>query len=73
MGLLREKNKMADCWEHVSRPLLCNNAFQNVSHFRDIRGEKLIVLAPKIPNYVTFDLNNCIIRFGLSRATFLLL
>ena len=28
---------------------------------------------PKFPNYVTFDLNNCIIRFGSSRAIFLLL
>ena len=45
---------------HDSKQLLFNNAFQNVCRFRDIRGQRLIVLAPKIPNYVTFDLNNCI-------------
>ena len=32
-----------------------NNAFQNVSCFRDIQGQQFIVLAPKIPYYVTKD------------------
>ena len=73
MGPLIEKNKIAYRWEHDSKQLLFNNAFQNVSRIRDIRGQRFIVLAPKIPNYVTFDLNNGIIRFRLSRATFLLL
>ena len=73
MGPLSEKMKISYCGEHDSKQLLFNNAFQNVCRFRDIRGQKIDVLAPKIPNYVTFDLNHCIIRFRLSRATFLLL
>ena len=73
MGPLSEKMKIAYRWEHDSKQLLFNNAFKNVCRFRDIRGQRFIVLAPKIPNYVTFDLNNGIIRFRLSRATFLLL
>ena len=70
MGPHSEKMKTAYCWEHDSKQLLFNNAFQNVCRFRDIRGQRFAVLAPKIPNYVIFDLNNCIIRFRLSRGTF---
>ena len=36
---------------------MLNNAFQNVCRFRDIRGQRFAVLAPKIPYYVTYDLN----------------
>ena len=28
------------------------NAFQNVCRFRDIKGKKIAVLAPKISNYL---------------------
>ena len=59
--------------EYDSEQHLLNNAFQNVCRFRDIRGQRFNVLAPKIPYYVTFDLNSCINRFRLLRATFLFL
>ena len=36
---------------------MLNNAFQNVSRFRGIRGQIFAVLAPKIPYYVTYDLD----------------
>ena len=73
MGSFIGNSKNAYCLEHHFKQLLLYNAFQNVCRFRDIGGQRFVVLAPKIPNYVTFDLNNCIIRFRLSRATFLLL
>ena len=65
--------KKASCKNHDSEQLLFNNAFQNVCRFRDIRGQRSAVLAPKIPYYVTDDLNFGINRLKLSRATFLLL
>ena len=61
--------KIASCWEHHSKQLLFNNAFQNVWRFRDKRGQIFVVLAPKIPYYVTFDLDFEMIRMRLSKAT----
>ena len=46
-----------------------NNDFQNVSRFRDKRGQIFAVLAPKTPYYVTYDLDFDMIRSRLSRAT----
>ena len=60
---------MASCLDHDSEQLLFNNAFQNVCRFRDIQGETFVVLAPKIPYYVTCDLDYDMIRLRLSRAT----
>ena len=37
---------------------------------RYIRGKNFPVLDPKIPKYVTFDVNNCISKLRLSKATF---
>ena len=48
---------------------MLNNAFQNVSRFRGIRGIIFAVLAPKIPYYVTYDLDFDMMRWRLSRAT----
>ena len=62
MGPLSVKMKIAYCSEHDSKQLLFNNAFQNVCRFRDIRGQKFAILAPKIPYYVTYDLDFDIIR-----------
>ena len=39
MGPFIEKLKNAYCWEHDSKQLSLNNAFQNVSRFRDLRGQ----------------------------------
>ena len=39
----------------------------------DKRGQRFSVLAPKIPQYVTYDLNYDMIRLRLARATILLL
>ena len=73
MGPLSKKIKIVYCWEQDSKQLSLNNAFQNVCPFRDIRGQRFAVLAPKIPYYVTYDLDFDMIRLRLSRATFLLL
>ena len=69
MGPLIKKMKIVYCWEHNSKQLSLNNAFQNVSRFRDIRGQRFAVLAPKIPYYVTYDLDFDMIRLRLSIAT----
>ena len=61
--------KKASCKNHDSEQLLFNNAFQNVCRFRDIRGQRSAVLAPKIPYYVTYDLDFDMIRLRLSIAT----
>ena len=53
-----------------SRKYYSKDLFFNTSCFRDIGGKQFIVLVLKIYNYVTFDLNHCISRFRLSRATF---
>ena len=37
--------------------------------FWDIRGQRFAVLAPKIPYYVTYDLDFDMMRLRLSRAT----
>ena len=55
MGPFIEKFKIAYCWEHDSKQLSLSNAFQNVCHFRDIRGQISADLAPKIPYYVRYD------------------
>ena len=49
-GRLEKKLKMVSCSD---QQLLFNNAFQNVCHFRDIRGQRFVVLVPQIPHYVT--------------------
>ena len=69
MGPLSKKMKIAYCWEHDSKQLTLSNAFQNVSRFRGIRGQIFAVLAPKIPYYVTYDLDFDMMRSRLSRAT----
>ena len=61
--------KKASCKNHDSEQLLFNNAFQNVSRFRDKRGEIFAGLAPKTLYYVTYDLNFDMMRSRLSRAT----
>ena len=59
----REKRKkIAYCWEHDSKQLLLNNVFRNVCRFRDIRGQRFVVLAPKILYYVIYDQNFDMIR-----------
>ena len=40
---------------------------------QDIRGQRFSVLAPKIPNYITYDLKYGMIRLRLAKATILLL
>ena len=65
--------EIASCLDHDFKQLLFNNAFQNVCRFRDIRSQSFAVLAPKIPYYVTYDLDFDMIRLRMSRATFLLL
>ena len=69
MGPLGKEMKIVYCWEHDSKQLSLNNAFQNVCRFRDIRGQRFAVLAPKIPYYVTYDLDYDMIRLRLSIAT----
>ena len=69
MGPFIEKLKIAYCWEHDSKQLSLSNAFQNVCRFRDIRGQISADLAPKIPYYVTYDLDFDMMRSRLSRAT----
>ena len=64
---------MASSSDHDSKQLLFNNAFQNVCRFRDIRGQRFVVLAPKIPYYVTYDLDFDMMRLRWSRATVSLL
>ena len=59
--------------DHDSKQLLFNNAFQNVCRFRENRGQRFAVLAPKIPCYVTKDLNVDKMRLRWSRATVRLL
>ena len=56
----------------ISINLFCN-IFQNVSYFQDIRGQGFAVFAPKIPYYVTYDLNHIMVKFTISKATYLLL
>ena len=58
---------MASSSDHDSKQLLFNNAFQNVSRFRDKQDQIFAVLAPKIPYYVTYDLDFDMMRFRLSR------
>ena len=60
---------MASSSDHDSKQLLFNNAFQNICRFRDIRGQRFTVLVPKIPYYVTYDLNVDMMRLSWSRAT----
>ena len=60
---------MASSSDNDSKQLLFNNAFQNVCRFRDTRGQSFAVLAPKIPYYVTYDLDFDMKRLRLSRAT----
>ena len=69
MGPFIEKLKIAYCWEHDSKQLWLNNAFQNVCRFRDIRGQRFAVLAPKTPYYVTYDVDFDMMRSRLSRST----
>jgi len=69
MGPFIEKLKIAYCYEHDSKQLSLSNAFQNVCRFRDIRGQISADLAPKIPYYVTYDLDFDMMRSRLSRAT----
>ena len=61
--------KIAYGWQHNSKQLLFNNAFQNDCGFRDKRGQTFDVLAPKIPYYVIYDLDFDMTRLKLSRAT----
>ena len=61
--------EIASCLDHDFKQLLFNNAFQNVCRFRDIRGQKCAVLAPKIPYYVTNDLDFDMMRLRMSRST----
>ena len=73
MGLLSEKMKL-----HVVECKIlsefCSIMLLKMFVVFDINEvKKIIVLALKIPYYVTLDRNSCIIRFRLSRATFLLL
>ena len=49
--------KMASRLDYDSKQFLFNNAFENVFRFRDIRGQRFNVLAPKIPYFATDDLN----------------
>ena len=60
---------MASSSDHDSKQLLFNNAFQNVCRFRDIRGQRFAVLAPKIPYYVTYDPDFDMMRLRWARAT----
>ena len=60
---------MASSSDHESKQLLFNNAFQNVCRFRDKRGQRFAVLAPKTLNYVTYDQNFDMMRLRWSRAT----
>ena len=64
---------MTSTADHDSKQLLFNNAFQNVCRFRDIRGQRFAVLAPKIPYYVTYDPDFDMMRLRWSRATVSLL
>ena len=50
------------CWDNDLNNFIKNNAFQNVSCFRNMWGQKIASPAPKIPNYVMIDLNNGLIR-----------
>ena len=68
-GHLAKKLKIGFCWDHETKQLLFHNAFQNVCRFRDIRGHRFAVLAPKIPYYVTYDINFDMMRLRLSRST----
>ena len=61
--------KMASCWEPGFKQVFFNNAIQIVSRFHDIRGQSFDVLAPKIPYYVTYDLNYGIMRLRSQRVT----
>ena len=69
MGPFIEKLKIAYCWEQDSKQVSLSNAFQNVCHFWDIRVQISADLAPKIPYYVTCDLDFNMMRSRLSRAT----
>ena len=68
MGPLSEEMKIEYWWGHDSKQLLLNNGFQKVCRFRNIRGQRCAVLAPKIPYYVTYDLDFNMMRFRLSRT-----
>ena len=64
---------MASSSDHDSKQLLFNNAFQNFCRFRENLGQRFAVLAPKIPYYVTYDINVDMMRLRWSRATIPLL
>ena len=64
---------MASCSDHDFKQLLFNNALQIICRVRDIRGKSFAVLAPKIPYYVTYDLDFYMIRLRMTRAILLLL
>ena len=60
---------MASSSDHDSKQLLFNNALQNVCRFRENRGQRFAILAPKIPYYITYYLNVDMMRLRWSRAT----
>ena len=64
---------MASSSDHDSKQLLFNNTLQNVCRFRDVRGQRFAVLAPKIPYNVAYDLDFDMIRMRMTRETLLFL
>ena len=61
--------KIAYCLDHDSKQLLFNYPSQNVILFRDKQGKIFVVLVPKIPYYVSNDIDFNMIRLRLSKAT----
>ena len=60
---------MASSLDYDSKQLLFFYAIQYACCFLDIKGQLHVVLAPKIPYYVTYDPNFDMMRFRWSRAT----
>ena len=54
--------KIAYCLDHDFKQLLFNYPSKNVILLRDKQGKRFVVLVPKIPYYVTHDLDFDIIR-----------
>ena len=61
--------KIAYCLDHVSKQLLSNYPSQNVILFREKQCKRFVVLVPKIPYYVTYDVDFDMIRLRLSKPT----
>ena len=60
--------KIAYCLDHDSKQLLFNYPSQNVILFRDKQGKRVVILVPKIPYYVTYDIDFDMFGLRLSKA-----